>query len=109
MVSYLHSSLPSEIAESLGEKTRACLARLHAHEPEMILDPTIHAHTKLGAVVVLLYEDAGALRVLLTTRAKTMRTYPGETALPGGKMDAGETSFAQTAVRARASSRGSSC
>ena len=105
----LRSSVPSEIVESLGEKTRSCLARLLAHEPEMTLDPTTHAHTKLGAVVVLLYEDAGILRVLLTTRAKTMRTYPGETALPGGKMDAGETSFAQTAVRDQASSRGSSC
>lgn len=92
----------SPLSDQLGvlqEQIRACLARLSAHKPEMVIDPTAHAHTKLAAVLVLLYEDAGILRVLLTTRAKTMRTHPGETALPGGKMDAGETSFVQTAVR----------
>ena len=38
-------------------------------------------------VLVLLYEKNGELRVLLTTRAKTMRAHPGQTALPGGKVD----------------------
>ncbi|VDC04810.1 unnamed protein product [Peniophora sp. CBMAI 1063] len=65
-------SVPSEILKDVSEKTRACLTRLSAHEPELIIDPTVHAHTSLAAVLVLLYEDAGALRVLLTTRAKTM-------------------------------------
>ena len=44
-------------------------------------------HSRFAAVLVLLYEKNGELRVLLTTRAKTMRSHPGQTALPGGKVD----------------------
>ncbi|KAG6813853.1 hypothetical protein H0H93_013237, partial [Arthromyces matolae] len=58
-----------------------------------------HPETKLGAVLILLYEEAGELRVLLTTRSKTLRTYPGETALPGGRVDATDASFIDTAYR----------
>lgn len=32
-----------------------------------------------------------SLRVILTQRSLTLRTHPGETAFPGGKLDAGET------------------
>ncbi|KZV59603.1 hypothetical protein PENSPDRAFT_760386 [Peniophora sp. CONT] len=98
MSSIANIPVPLDKLDGLSDKTRGCLTRLAAHEPDMLIDPAAHAHTKLAAVLVLLYEDAGALRVLLTTRAKTMRTHPGETALPGGKMDAGET-FVQTALR----------
>ncbi|KAK7691112.1 hypothetical protein QCA50_006215 [Cerrena zonata] len=44
-------------------------------------------YSRFAAVLVLLYEKNGELRVLLTTRAKTMRSHPGQTALPGGKVD----------------------
>ncbi|TEB34719.1 hypothetical protein FA13DRAFT_1625727, partial [Coprinellus micaceus] len=57
--------------------------------------------TKLAAVLVLLYEKGGELRVLLTTRSKKMRTHAGQTALPGGRVDKqeGDTNFADTALR----------
>jgi 8-oxo-dGTP pyrophosphatase MutT (NUDIX family) len=49
-------------------------------------------------VLVLLYEQAGELRVLLTTRSKSLRAHPGQTALPGGKADEGDESLVWTAV-----------
>ena len=33
---------------------------------------------KLAAVLVLLFEKEGVLRVLLTTRSKTLRSHPGQ-------------------------------
>jgi 8-oxo-dGTP pyrophosphatase MutT (NUDIX family) len=51
-----------------------------------------------AAVLVLLYEQNGQLRVLLTTRAKTLRTHPGQTALPGGGKDDEDETIVHTAV-----------
>jgi len=50
-------------------------------------------------VLILLYEHAGELRVLLTTRAKSLRTHPGQTALPGGRVDSSDRNFIETAYR----------
>ncbi|KAF7789748.1 hypothetical protein EIP86_000694 [Pleurotus ostreatoroseus] len=55
--------------------------------------------SKRAAVLVLVYEKGGVLRVLLTTRAKTLRTHPGQTALPGGKMDEADQDITDTAHR----------
>jgi coenzyme A diphosphatase NUDT7 len=54
-----------------------------------------------AAVLVLLYERAGqgGLRVLLTTRSKELRSHPGQTALPGGKVDQSDAGVIDTAVR----------
>ena len=54
--------------------------------------------SKRAGVLVLLYEKNNVLRVLLTTRAKTLRTHPGQTALPGGKMDETDEDIIETAV-----------
>ena len=59
------------------------------------------ASKKRAAVLVLLYEKDGVLRVLLTTRSKTLRTHPGQTALPGGKMDETDADAIETAVSAQ--------
>lgn len=61
--------------------------------------PPRHVH-KLAAVLVLLYERAGGggLRVLLTTRSKELRSHPGQTALPGGKVDDDDAGVVETAV-----------
>jgi len=48
---------------------------------------------------MLLYEDQGVLRVLLTTRSKSLRTHPGQTALPGGRVDEADDTFVDAAVR----------
>jgi peroxisomal coenzyme A diphosphatase NUDT7 len=51
-----------------------------------------------AAVLVLLYERAGGLRVLLTTRSRELRSHPGQTALPGGKVDQSDAGVVETAV-----------
>ena len=55
--------------------------------------------SRLAAVLVLLFERDDHLRVLLTTRAKQLRTHGGETSLPGGKMEDGDEDIITTAVR----------
>jgi 8-oxo-dGTP pyrophosphatase MutT (NUDIX family) len=55
----------------------------------------------LAAVLVVLYErpgGRGGLRVLLTTRSKELRSHPGQTALPGGKVDKTDDGVVETAV-----------
>jgi len=55
----------------------------------------------LAAVLVMLYErpgGRGGLRVLLTTRSKELRSHPGQTALPGGKVDKTDAGVVETAV-----------
>ncbi|KIM39037.1 hypothetical protein M413DRAFT_75217 [Hebeloma cylindrosporum] len=44
----------------------------------------------ISAVLVLLFEREGHLRVLLTTRAKGLKVHGGETCLPGGHMEDGD-------------------
>ena len=58
-----------------------------------------HGANKRGAVLILLFEREGSLRVLLTTRSKKLRSHPGQTALPGGKYDETDESLVATAVR----------
>lgn len=54
---------------------------------------------KQAAVLVGLFERPNRdLEVLLTTRAKTMRRHPSQTALPGGKVDEEDESAYHTAV-----------
>ncbi|KAI0048951.1 hypothetical protein FA95DRAFT_971656 [Auriscalpium vulgare] len=86
------------VLDMLSERSRACIDRLRGHEPETA-DLELHPVSKLAAVLVLLYERAGALRVLLTTRSKTLRSHPGQTALPGGKVDDTDADAWETAMR----------
>jgi len=44
-----------------------------------------------GAVLMLFGEDDGVRRLLLTERAHTMRSHPGQVSFPGGAIDPGET------------------
>ena len=55
----------------------------------------------MAAVLVLLSisSDGQRIDVTLTTRATTMRTFAGETALPGGRMDATDADVWETALR----------
>jgi hypothetical protein len=57
-----------------------------------------HPSSRLAAVLVLLYERAGRIHVLLTTRSKELRSHPGQTALPGGKVDKEDGDVIETAV-----------
>ena len=50
------------------------------------------------AIVIVEGEDGGAASVLLTKRPRTLRRHGGQYALPGGRLDAGETPI-QAALR----------
>jgi len=54
--------------------------------------------SRIAAVLVLLFERKGHLRVLLTTRAKRL-AHGGETCLPGGHMEETDRDIMATAVR----------
>ncbi|KAH8918789.1 hypothetical protein BT69DRAFT_1337886, partial [Atractiella rhizophila] len=55
---------------------------------------------RLAAVLVLLsINENGDLQVTLTTRSKKLRSHPGETALPGGKVDEIDATVRETALR----------
>ncbi|KAI0073697.1 hypothetical protein K474DRAFT_1720234 [Panus rudis PR-1116 ss-1] len=81
--------------DSLSEENRKCIERLQAHQAEKVDLPT----SRLAAVLVLLFERNGKLRVLLTTRSKALRTHPGQTALPGGKVDSTDPDVVSAAYR----------
>ncbi|MCW2528264.1 MAG: coenzyme pyrophosphatase, partial [Pseudonocardiales bacterium] len=51
-----------------------------------------------AVAVTLVRDSAGALCFLLTRRAAGLRAHPGQFALPGGRMDVGETA-PETALR----------
>ncbi|KAH6880174.1 NUDIX hydrolase [Coprinopsis sp. MPI-PUGE-AT-0042] len=91
----------------LNEESRNCVRRLLAHFNEASLaeydayNSVVSSRPlkKLASVLVLLYEEGGHLRVLLTTRSKALRTHAGQTALPGGRVDAEDKDFVATALR----------
>ncbi|KAI0090207.1 NUDIX hydrolase domain-like protein [Irpex rosettiformis] len=94
----LQSSPATFDRSQLSKKSRLCIERLLAHKAES-LDLTRINYKKQAAVLVLLYEKDGNLRVLLTTRSKTLRAHPGQTALPGGKVDDTDKDVIETAYR----------
>lgn len=80
-----------------GRSVRPSLPFSCYPSPEAVASSN-YPSTKLAAVLVLLYEKAGELRVLLTTRSKSLRAHPGQVALPGGKVDATDSDVFETAV-----------
>lgn len=83
----------------LNPTSLEAINRLRSYVPP----PTAYGEVPLSrraAVLILLYADPnGELRVVITIRAKTLSSYAGEAALPGGRADTlAETPF-QTARR----------
>lgn len=73
----------------------AIAARLAAHQPA----PVTQAVEREAAVAIIIEEDdARALRFYLTKRASTLRRHGGQWALPGGRLDDGETPL-EAAIR----------
>ncbi|KAK7044865.1 Nudix hydrolase domain-containing protein [Favolaschia claudopus] len=91
-------STPTTVFPNLSVASQAAIQRFVSHSPEQP-DLTPFPKSKLAAVLVLLFEEAGELRVLLTTRSKDLRTHPGQTALPGGRVDESDITVIQTAYR----------
>ena len=113
--------VPDDVLQSLSSESRVVIERLLSFEREPV-DLFVHLSlssdawlliylyfrltflrspyptSKLAAVLVLLYERNGQIRVLLTTRSKKLRSHPGQTALPGGKCDESDVDILDTAV-----------
>ncbi len=60
--------------------------------------PPKPGHPRKGAVLCLLYPQAGQLHFVLTRRTDTLDNHQGQISLPGGRQEPGET-LAQTAIR----------
>ncbi|KAG0133229.1 NUDIX hydrolase domain-like protein [Tuber indicum] len=75
------------------------LERLWAYVPP----PTIYSSLPMcrrAAVLLLLFADrAGELRIVLTVRSASLRTFAGQVALPGGRADRPDETSVQTARR----------
>ncbi|KAI0714407.1 NUDIX hydrolase domain-like protein [Cerioporus squamosus] len=91
-------NIPDEALAMISENCRICIERLRQHQPEQV-DLSEYPSGRLAAVLVLLFERAGELRVLLTTRDKSLRAHPGQVALPGGKVDVTDADVIETAYR----------
>ncbi|KAK1830291.1 peroxisomal peroxisomal coenzyme A diphosphatase 1 [Podospora conica] len=84
----------------LNATSLAAVARLRAFKPPPFpLWDRIHTSRK-AAVLLLLYADRrGDLRVVITMRAASLRSFSGHAALPGGKADTPEETPYQIARR----------
>ncbi|KAJ5624236.1 hypothetical protein N7510_000545 [Penicillium lagena] len=83
----------------LNPAAQEAIHRLRNYVPPPTAYDTVPL-TRRAAVLLLLYADSqGDLRIVITMRAKTLRSYAGDAALPGGRADTlAETPF-QTARR----------
>jgi 8-oxo-dGTP pyrophosphatase MutT (NUDIX family) len=61
--------------------------------------PPEGANTRRGAVLLLFGEGPAGPDLLLTERAHTMRSHPGQVSFPGGSVDADDDGPVQTALR----------
>ncbi|KAJ7185840.1 NUDIX hydrolase domain-like protein [Mycena filopes] len=89
---------PATALSGLSAASQSVIHRLVSHNwdpPDLSTFPQL----RLAAVLVLLFEEGGELRVLLTTRSKTLRTHAGQTALPGGRADETDRDLIETAYR----------
>ncbi|KAE8352110.1 NUDIX hydrolase domain-like protein [Aspergillus coremiiformis] len=83
----------------LNAVSQTAVDRLRSFKPPPTNYDTVPL-SRRAAVLVLLYADSqGDLRVVLTIRAKTLSSYAGQAALPGGKADSLEETPFQTARR----------
>ncbi|KAI4331606.1 hypothetical protein MLD38_029781 [Melastoma candidum] len=93
--------------EVVGSKTLAGLAeRLRCHKSSTGVDECngvvadMSRRKKTAAVLVCLFQGIeGELRVILTKRSMKLSSYPGDVALPGGRMDESDTDETATALR----------
>jgi len=91
---------PAEMRALISER----LDPLDSYDPnrpppvlsEFTLNPSLPKIESFSpaAVLVPLVEHATGVTVLFTRRADTLRSHTGQTAFPGGRMDAGETPWA---------------
>ncbi|CAE6440878.1 unnamed protein product [Rhizoctonia solani] len=91
-------SLVDSLSSNPGE--RVFIQRLVEHTPALTAEDCAgFPANRRAAVLVLLFVRDGHVRVLLTTRSKSLRSHPGQVALPGGRCDPEDGSMVKTAIR----------
>jgi 8-oxo-dGTP pyrophosphatase MutT (NUDIX family) len=85
------------LLESCAE-TKARLAELSGRTPVQLPPASVPGHFRRAAVLLLIGCNEGRPTLVLTERSARMRAHSGEVALPGGRIDPGETPE-QAAVR----------
>ncbi|KAF9004221.1 hypothetical protein BDQ17DRAFT_1390265 [Cyathus striatus] len=82
----------------LTQESRRCLQNLASYRAPR--SQLVLPRSRCAAVLVALFVGRmGDLYVLLSRRATTLRTYAGDTSLPGGKVDPSDKSLEDTARR----------
>ncbi|KAF7325257.1 Nudix hydrolase 15, mitochondrial [Mycena venus] len=82
----------------LSAESRRCLKNLAAYRPRKPRFP--YPRERSAAVLVALFVGRlGDLYVLLNRRSSTLRSYAGDTSLPGGKVDPEDRTIEDTARR----------
>ncbi len=72
----------------------------HLQAKYQSITPRVIAQTDLvQAAVLIAITESAEPKVVLTRRAKHMKTHQGDVALPGGKVDIDDSSIEQTALR----------
>ena len=77
--------MPARLDDALLDRARA---NISAFERLALPDD---GRRRAAVAQVLLYDEAGRACFLITRRAATLRKHTGQWALPGGRLDAGET------------------
>jgi mutator protein MutT len=77
--------VPARLDDALLDRARA---NLSAFERQALRDD---GRRRAAVAQVLLYDNEGRACFLITRRAATLRKHTGQWALPGGRLDAGET------------------
>jgi 8-oxo-dGTP pyrophosphatase MutT (NUDIX family) len=77
--------VPARLDDALLDRARA---NLSSFERQALPDD---GRRRAAVAQVLLYDDEGRACFLITRRAATLRKHTGQWALPGGRLDAGET------------------
>ncbi|KAJ7503210.1 NUDIX hydrolase domain-like protein [Mycena galericulata] len=83
---------------ALSAESKRCLRRLSEYRPKKPQFP--YPRSRSAAVLVALFVGRfGDLYVLLNRRSTTLRSYAGDTVLPGGKVDPEDRTIEDTARR----------
>ncbi|KAL1706364.1 NUDIX hydrolase domain-like protein [Schizophyllum commune] len=85
----------------LTKESRLCLKSLASHKPRFLhhVMKKVPRERCAAVLIALFVGRKGDLYVLLSRRSSTLRTYAGDTSLPGGKVEVTDRSFEDTARR----------
>ncbi|KAA1113647.1 hypothetical protein PGTUg99_014698 [Puccinia graminis f. sp. tritici] len=86
------------VREHASSETLQALDRL-SQLPEPVIDLKSFPPRSVAAVLILLHlvPGTGDLAVTLTTRSQRLSSHPGDTALPGGRVDLTDETVVATA------------